>query len=49
MAIIFNENSVSGQPLGRAATRQRLLTTSRMPAPPTASTGCRLRPAVNFP
>jgi quercetin dioxygenase-like cupin family protein len=31
MAIIFNENSVSGEPLGRGATRQRLLTTARVP------------------
>jgi quercetin dioxygenase-like cupin family protein len=31
MAIIFNENSVSGEPLGRDATRQRLLTTARVP------------------
>jgi quercetin dioxygenase-like cupin family protein len=31
MAIIFNENSVSGAPLGRSVTRQFLVTTERVP------------------
>ena len=31
MALIFNQDTVAGEPVGRAARRQRLLTSARVP------------------
>ncbi len=48
MATIFNESSVSGEPLGTAASRQHLLTTARIPGTAILLDRFTLAPDGNF-